>query len=769
MELFEQLRREYEFGVGSIAGVARTFGVHRRLVREALGGAIPQQRLSKGRPRPKTGAVAEFIDGILEADRRAPRKQRHTAHRIWVRITGERKDVQIAEATVRQYVRERKRATGLRTSPEVFIPQHYAWGEEGQVDWYEAQVDLDGERQKVQVFAMRAMASGAPFHRAYPRATQQAFLEAHELGFQYLGGVFRRLRYDNLSAAVRKILRGHRREETARFVAFRSHWGFAAEFCTPGEGHEKGGVEGEAGFFRRNHLVPVPAARDLDELNAMLLTACEEELGRTIDGRQQTIGEALTIERRQLLPMPAEGFDLVEVSFGHLDDKRRVKAKTNAYSAPLPPGATVQVKLAPASVEIWHQGRCVARHARSYDRHQEILDLEHYLDVLEHKPGAFAGGKPLEQWRRAGRWPVSYDQYWQALMERHGRQHGTRAMPSRLRWPADGDRIGTPVGLHGCRRRAAFDGQRRTGSSTTGPPAGYWRTDALRASAATRPGLRRPAGRDWRCAMSPRAEDPTSVRQSVIKQQCVVLRLPTIASQCIALAEQAERERQPYLSYLEALLAAELEDRERRSIDRRIKEAHLPRVKTLDEFDFRQAPTVSPTQLSELLQGGYLERAEPVVFIGDSGTGKTHLLTALCVAACRQRKRVRFTTAAALVNELVEAKQQLELRRVLGRWARYDVIAIDEVGYVPLAELGAEFLFQVIADRAERAAVLLTTNLPFSEWTQVIPNARLCKALLDRITDRAHIIETGSESYRFRRTLEQHQRNRQRGPGEAVA
>ncbi len=139
------------------------------------------------------------------------------------------------------------------------------------------------------------------------------------------------------------------------------------------------------------------------------------------------------------------------------------------------------------------------------------------------------------------------------------------------------------------------------------------------------------------------------------------------------------------------------------------------------------------------------------------------------VFARRQRKRVRFTTAAALVNELVEAKQQLELRRVLGRWARYDVIAIDEVGYVPLAELGAEFLFQVISDRAERAAVLLTTNLPFSEWTQVIPNARLCKALLDRITDRAHIIETGSESYRFRRTLEQRQRSRQRGPDEAVA
>src|SRR3972149_5353370 len=130
------------------------------------------------------------------------------------------------------------------------------------------------------------------------------------------------------------------------------------------------------------------------------------------------------------------------------------------------------------------------------------------------------------------------------------------------------------------------------------------------------------------------------------------------------------------------------------------------------------------------------------------------LLSGLCVAACRQKRRGGFTTAAGLVNELVEAKQQFELRRVLARWERYEVIAIDEVGYVPLAEVGAELLFQVVADRAEKAALILTTNLPFSEWTQVIPNARLCKALLDRITDRAHIIETGTESYRFRRTLE---------------
>jgi len=245
-----------------------------------------------------------------------------------------------------------------------------------------------------------------------------------------------------------------------------------------------------------------------------------------------------------------------------------------------------------------------------------------------------------------------------------------------------------------------------------------------------------------------------ALQHATVTQHCKALHLPAVASQFGPLAEQAVRERQTPVAYLEALLATEVDERERHAIDRRLKDAHLPRLKTLDEFDFGQAPHIPAGRVRALADGGYLDRAEPVVFLGDCGTGKTHLLTGLCVAACRQRRRVRFTTAAALVNELVEAKHTMQLARVQARWARYDLIAIDELGYVPLAELGAELLFQIIGDRSEHAAVILTTNLPFSEWTQVIPNARLCKALLDRITDRAHIIETGTESYRFRRTLE---------------
>jgi DNA replication protein DnaC len=251
----------------------------------------------------------------------------------------------------------------------------------------------------------------------------------------------------------------------------------------------------------------------------------------------------------------------------------------------------------------------------------------------------------------------------------------------------------------------------------------------------------------------------TGLQEAAVKQQCKLLRMPAVAAQCVRLAEEAIRAKQNHLGYLETLLAAELEERERNTVQRRIHETRLPRMKTLDEFDFGQSPKVSPGLIQDLAQGGYIERAEPIIFfIGDCGTGKTHLLTGLCVAACRQKRRVRFATAAALVNELVEAKHQLQLRRVLARWARYELLAIDEVGYVPMADVGAEFLFQVIAERAEKAAVILTTNLPFSEWTQVIPNARLCKALIDRITDRAHIIETGAESYRFRRTMEKQRR-----------
>jgi DNA replication protein DnaC len=258
--------------------------------------------------------------------------------------------------------------------------------------------------------------------------------------------------------------------------------------------------------------------------------------------------------------------------------------------------------------------------------------------------------------------------------------------------------------------------------------------------------------------------DTSKLQAAAIRELCKPLHLPTVATQAMRLAEQAAKEKQSPLSFLEALLSAEVEEREQNAVARRIKEAHFPKVKTLDEFNFQEAQHLPVTLIRHLAEGGYIGKTEPVLFLGDTGTGKTHLAIALGVAACRQRKRVRFTTAAEMVNELVEARHNNELSRVTARWTRYEVLVVDEMGYVALAEAGAEMLFQVIAGRAEKAAVVITTNLPFSEWTTVFPNARLCKAMVDRLTDRAHIIDTGDESYRFRRSPDKKQRSREGRP-----
>lgn len=251
------------------------------------------------------------------------------------------------------------------------------------------------------------------------------------------------------------------------------------------------------------------------------------------------------------------------------------------------------------------------------------------------------------------------------------------------------------------------------------------------------------------------------LQQATIAQYAQQLRLLTVGDQFAALAEQAIKEKRGHLSYLEALLGLEVEERQRQRVTRRILEARFPKVKTLEEFRFEKAPQVSAALIRNLAEGGYLERSEPVIFLGEAGTGKTHLATGLAVAACRQQRRVRFTTAAKLVNELLEAKHNNELNRVVQRWLRYELIVIDELGYVAMPEAAAECLFQVIAGRAEAAAVIVTSNLPFSEWATMFPNARLCKAMLDRLTDQAHIIETGNDSYRFRRTLEKRRQSGQ--------
>ena len=230
------------------------------------------------------------------------------------------------------------------------------------------------------------------------------------------------------------------------------------------------------------------------------------------------------------------------------------------------------------------------------------------------------------------------------------------------------------------------------------------------------------------------------------------LRLPTVKRLGPRLAEEATRRHQSHVDFLASVLVAEVDERDERRRMRRVKDAGFPRTKLLSEFDLDQSPGVSAGVLGGLASGAYLERGEPVVLLGDSGTGKSHLLIGLGMAACEQGRSVRYVTLSQLVNELVEAADERRLSKLITRYGRVDLLLLDELGYVKLDTRGAEMLFQILTEREEKSSVATASNLPFSEWGKVISDARLVAAIVDRLTFNAHIIETGTESYRLKST-----------------
>lgn len=436
VELFARIRRDARVKGLSIRCLAREYQVSRRTVRQALAAAEPPVRRVPARDAPRLGPLKGVIDAMLLADLHAPRKQRHTAQRIFDRLVDEHGAV-ISYSTVRQYVKARRTDIAVEsgTAPlEVFVPQEHAPGAEAEVDFGDVWVDLAGVRTRCYMFAFRLSNSGKSVHRVYPTCAQEAFLEGHIEAFTALGGVpSRHIRYDNLTSAVTKVVygAGRQRVENERWVLFKSHYGFDAFYCEPGikGAHEKGGIEGEVGRFRRNFLTPVPAVATLAELNDKLRVWDDAEDGRRISQRLRTIGQDFAVEQPLLAPLPVEGFDPGLVLTPRVDRSSLVTVRSTKYSVPVRfINRKVRVSLQATQVRIFDGRTLIAAHPRNVTRSGQCVQPDHYLEVLKFKPGALPGSTALAQARESGVFTPAHDAFWAAARKTDGDTAATREL-----------------------------------------------------------------------------------------------------------------------------------------------------------------------------------------------------------------------------------------------------------------------------------------------------------------------------------------------------
>ncbi len=247
-----------------------------------------------------------------------------------------------------------------------------------------------------------------------------------------------------------------------------------------------------------------------------------------------------------------------------------------------------------------------------------------------------------------------------------------------------------------------------------------------------------------------KAKSTSAADLVVLRHHLTALRLPTVKAECEAVARQCASENLDYLSFLLRLCEQELADRERRACVRRLKAARFPQMKSLDEFDFTAQPWLNRALIVELSRCEFIDRRESVILLGGPGTGKTHVAIGLATAACQRGKKVRFFRVTELLTQLLEAREERILGRLRSQLARLDLLLLDEFGYVPASQVGAELLFDVISTSYERTSVIVTTNLPFDRWTEVLGNERRVAATLDRLTHRCHLLEATGESYRLK-------------------
>jgi transposase len=417
MDQYELVRTGHRVYGQNISELSRLTGHSRNTIKKAIRGEPWGYKERSHQPFPALGDYMVAIDNWLKSDKDKPKKQRHTAHRIYNRLVDEH-DYKGGESTVRRYVRLARVILGIEV-PRVFIPCNPEAGKEAEVDWGTATAIIAGEELRLKFFCMRSKYSGKHFVRFYLCERQQAFLDAHIHAFSFFGGIFPVLIYDNLTTAVQKVLRGRDRIEQSGFSKFKAYYSFEARFCNPDSGNEKGGVEGLVGYARRNYMVPIPEAASLEELNEKILRQCVAYGDHKMAGRDRNVNELFEDEKGHLLALPEAVFTNVQTSVGRVDKYATVIVDKNRYSVPSRyAGFRVKVLLRADRVEIFTGMKKLTTHERLYGNNKWALKADHYLELIQQRPLAFNSARPIQQWRKS--WP----QFLHLLLERFCRSQG---------------------------------------------------------------------------------------------------------------------------------------------------------------------------------------------------------------------------------------------------------------------------------------------------------------------------------------------------------
>jgi transposase len=406
-----------------IKEIARETGHSKNTVKKILKGQYNRYKTREHQPYPVLEPYIEIIDQWLVEDRQNPKKQRHTAKRIYQRLQQEH-GYKGSESTVRHYVREAKVRLGLGRQ-KAFIPLEPEIGSEAEVDWGTATAVIGGEEMTVKFFCMRSKYSGKHFVRSYPCERQQALFDAHIHGFTFFGGVFPVLIYDNLTTAVQKVLQGKDRHLQEAYARFQAYYTFTSRFCNPGQGHEKGGVEGLVGYVRRNYMVPIPHAESMEALNERLLKECIAHGAHRLEGRDRTVNDYFEEEKGCLLPLPATEFSNSQTLPGKADKYATVMIDKNRYSVPTwYAGLKVTVTLSVDDVNIFWQGKLAASHKRVYGVNKWSLEPSHYLELIQQRPQSFDSARPLNQWRKE--WPECLEKLLEYFCQKQGHNKGVK-------------------------------------------------------------------------------------------------------------------------------------------------------------------------------------------------------------------------------------------------------------------------------------------------------------------------------------------------------